>query len=89
MPPNDSYDDLDVDSKMNGFGIDVDGDHKMILQNMELFMENMMDQGWWNGSNGGTNANGQFDFVGATSKVIWGITHWGRWVLRLDTMGKS
>lgn len=45
MPPNDSYDDLDIDSKMNGFGIDVDDDHKMILQNMELFMEDMMDQG--------------------------------------------
>jgi hypothetical protein len=31
---------------MNGFGIDVDDNHKMILQNMELVMEDMMDQGW-------------------------------------------
>jgi predicted permease len=30
---------------MNGFGIDVDDDHKMILQNMELFMEDTIDQG--------------------------------------------
>jgi hypothetical protein len=45
LPPNDSYDDLDNDSKMNGFGIDVDDDHKMILQNMELFMEDTIDQG--------------------------------------------
>jgi len=45
LPPNDSYDDLDIDLKMNGLGINVDDDHKMILQNMELFMEDMMDQG--------------------------------------------
>jgi len=45
LPPNDSYDDLDIDLKMNGLGINVVDDHKMILQNMELFMEDMMDQG--------------------------------------------
>lgn len=43
--PNDPYDDLEDDFKMNESNCDVDDDQKLILHNMELLMQQLMDHG--------------------------------------------
>ncbi len=41
--PNDPYDDLEDDLKMNESNNDVDDDQNLILHNMELLMQQLMD----------------------------------------------